>query len=385
MYIICTNGHLTWNKPSFPRKLNNFWKCPLRVLVWNESPILNFNQNDDLVSGIDYYVLEFLREIMNFSLFPILTPSRGNVYLNGTSNGAFKLLQAGYGDLMLGCSICSRVRRTFFTSTVFYFTTPVNLIVKPTETYHALEILLFPFDFYTWLVILILVIGRRIGPMMLLRTSIKFKLTLFPWLFGVLILRSSYEGSVFRFLHNRPKRPIPNNFKEALQSGYHFISDNKLNIFLKDFTELDSKLTLYDFPKSKMFDKLNELEGKNVLITRLELYVGDEFNTSIFHMLRKLRSPIVYNFACMYMPKYSFLAAELDIRIDQLTTHGFMKRILDKSLIPGLTWNRRRKNRKEAKSMSVEHLSGTFQLLIAMMGMAFCVFVMEILMVHWNN
>ncbi|XP_055842765.1 uncharacterized protein LOC129909717 [Episyrphus balteatus] len=309
---------------------------------------------------------------------------RGNVRLDGTSYGAFKLINDSLGDLMLGGSICSKERKTHFASTIFYFTLPVKLIVKQPETYNSLEILLFPFDYFTWIIILVLFVGREISKIALKNSSLGFgnfslKVRLLAWLFGFFILRSSYEGSIFRFLHNRPKRPVPNDFREAIRNGYSFISDTRLNYFLKDFTELDDKLKLYDVPSSEIFEEFYQLNDSKVgLISRGESYKGNHLNLSMFRGFSVVKKPVVHNFLCMYMPKFSFLTVELNKRIEDMVNYGFVKRILEKSTKFSWFYQGRA---KEANIMTVNHLSGAFQLLIGLLALAICIFVMEILSV----
>ncbi|XP_037813405.1 uncharacterized protein LOC119604698 [Lucilia sericata] len=154
----------SWSKPItltiFPEKLDNLEKCPLGVAVWNTPPYLSYLKSDEGFYKIDYFeavLLEVLSEKLNFSLNlqePPNNEQRGKVLANGTLTGAMKMLHDHSADLSLGSFRYTLERSTVLTAAVPYYQThQIYGILTNTQLYTSLEILLYPFDNITWIII----------------------------------------------------------------------------------------------------------------------------------------------------------------------------------------------------------------------------------------
>ncbi|XP_046802247.1 glutamate receptor ionotropic, NMDA 2C-like [Lucilia cuprina] len=154
----------SWSQPIvmtiFPEKINNLENCPLDVAVWNTPPYLSYLKSDEGVYKIDYFeavLLKVLSEKLNFSLNlqePPNDEQRGKVLANGTITGAMKMLHDHSADLSLGSFRYTLERSTVLTAAVPYYQThQIYAILTNMQLYTSLEILLYPFDKITWIIL----------------------------------------------------------------------------------------------------------------------------------------------------------------------------------------------------------------------------------------
>ncbi|XP_055856145.1 uncharacterized protein LOC129919315 [Episyrphus balteatus] len=340
VYNRFVEGKFQWNRPVFPEKTKNLWLCPVKAVLWHKPPFV-FLESDKELSGIDGNFLIFLSKAMNFTLDIYESPGGlGEVLPNGTMRGAFKILQDGEGDLTVGGTICSNVRRSYLACTRSYYTTAVEMIVKKPDPYSSLEILLFPFDSQMWLTFFLFFVinltirslRKKITNSFGRRKIYSARLQVISWLLSIFIIRSSYEGSIFKFLHNQPIRRAPQSFEEALQDGYKFVAKSTYFPFIKHIPNLVDKLILTEVSLSKLFDEFDKYNGKYGFIN-LDNYLTVIANDSTrYQHYAQVREPILHHIVCVYLPKFSFFTKELNNQIQMMINHGHMDKIYDISV-----------------------------------------------------
>ncbi|XP_055837725.1 uncharacterized protein LOC129906112 isoform X2 [Episyrphus balteatus] len=180
---------------------------------------------------------------------------------------------------MLGGSVCTQQRKSRFAATTDYLSTYLVIIVNRPKEFSSFEILLFPFDHSTWVTLLIVLTTKWIGQAawknithgLFSFARYSTRIHILSWLFSILILRSSYEGSIFRFMHSRPRKPVPNDLEGAIAAEYTFIARTSYRSVLKPFAELlPMKLLFVNVSFLEIFDEFDRHQGKFALLTLAE-------------------------------------------------------------------------------------------------------------------
>lgn len=83
----------------YPRKLKNFYGCPLKVVLWNVPPFVELQRHNNQIvdlKGYDTNVLRDLATFLNFSIdvLPNEPPHllSGQIFKNETTVGVFKIV-----------------------------------------------------------------------------------------------------------------------------------------------------------------------------------------------------------------------------------------------------------------------------------------------------
>ncbi|XP_055910835.1 uncharacterized protein LOC129945201 [Eupeodes corollae] len=374
------DGKLKWNKPTFPAKLNNFWKCPLWTVIAEDPPFLSVIEENAI--GFDMNVLKSLATILNFTIdVRIIIPEKHNSHFKAL--GGLLVDHINDGDIMIGGFLCSNERIENFAAAAYFSSSSLQLVVKRPKTYSSLEILFFPFDWYTWLILLFILTARGVGQVLwkkffkhilCLGTS-SSRIHLFSWLMGILVIQSSYEGSVFKFIHNQPQRKIPADFEESIDSGYKYLAKKSYYYALEPlFSKLPGKIIYIDVPFMKMFDELDKFGDRYAVFITCDELINHKNDASRYERYYTLKKPVFSNVLCIYMPKFSFLVEEFDKRIKQMSYSGLIKHIYDKLAADSL----RKKNvgkKKVVTMMTLHQLMGACQLLMVLSGIATCFFM----------
>ncbi|KAH8235577.1 hypothetical protein KR032_003317 [Drosophila birchii] len=147
------NGSTLVEPEIFPRKLRNFYGCPVRCALWNSPPFLRLAEAAEDVTvtvsgGYEGRLLLALAEKMNFSI--AVRPMQGNV-----RDGALEMLQHGEADLTLGGIRQTVGRSMVATSTHNYHQTrEVFGVLASSYELSSTDILLYPYRLQIWLGIL---------------------------------------------------------------------------------------------------------------------------------------------------------------------------------------------------------------------------------------
>ncbi|XP_037723368.1 uncharacterized protein LOC119555822 [Drosophila subpulchrella] len=142
------NGSMLVEPELFPRKLRNFFGCPLRCALWNVPPFLKLNEDQLVNGGYEGRLLMALAEKMNFTI--AVHKVDGNV-----RDEALGMLQRGEADLTLGGIRQTVGRSTVATSTNNYHQTrEVFGVLASSYELSSFDILFYPYRLQIWLGIL---------------------------------------------------------------------------------------------------------------------------------------------------------------------------------------------------------------------------------------
>lgn len=287
----------------FPEKMDNLFGCPVTVATFQTEPHIILTERNDTtysVWGIDGILLTVLSQFMHFK--PVIrVPSdgmnRGSAYVNGTKTGALKMVIyssiflhfgklkdlnfkckvfEGEADITIGAFGFSKSRNEYLQYTNPYYYTPIIFALSMPRPYTSIEQLFFPFKYIIWscigamfsigLVVVVFlkyvgntkslafVVGKRnrMPFMNMINTFFGGSIQLSPkrnfaryvfmiWMIGCIVLRNSYQGTLFTFLQQPKAKPVPSTLNELLE---------------KNCTILASKTSYFLFENTPSFQKL---------------------------------------------------------------------------------------------------------------------------------
>ncbi|XP_055923241.1 uncharacterized protein LOC129953798 [Eupeodes corollae] len=387
------NDKFLFKEMVFPNKNKNLWKCPLKAIVWHNEPLVNVRKNR--IDGIEISFLNILAGLMNFSVELVMSPDgRGDVLKDGTTLGAFRMIDDGQADLMFGGNICSQERSTFLASTKEYLVTKLDFVLKPTRIYSAFEILFIPFDVSTWVSIVLIIVTKWTWTFVMKKyigrkaatfskgQALRFQIV--SWLFGTFILRCLYEGSMFKFFYDRPYRKPPRNIEELLTEGYFIVTRDGNDFFFQTlelrFGHLNDSF-LFEEHWSGVVDKFhNSSYEKLALLAFTDFVPYDEVTLGHGQRHKKYQTtefPAININMCGNLQKFSCLTEEINRRINQLTTAGLLEKIFKVNRGQSV-WSRN----SSANLLSLNQLLGIFQCLVISCSTSILVFLLETFSKH---
>ncbi|XP_055850574.1 uncharacterized protein LOC129915133 [Episyrphus balteatus] len=368
------NGVFTYKRLHFPNKITNFWKCPLNVIVGTEPPFIDID-NGELI-GFDGLLLKQLASVLNFSIKIVRSPS-GHVFDNQTFTDGFKLLNDGVGDLMIGDNICTEKRAKYF-ATSHYNTYHKYIVFRTEISASSLKTLVLPFDLCTWLIILCLSIYKWFAKFLWEtiskkpighRTGTYNWFILGPYVASFLIIRSLYEGSVFKIFHQRPIGVRPNSFDEAIQQGYKFMATTETYSLNSGIPELKNNIVFFN--TSDLMETFFETEGKYAFFASKE-HMSIYSKGRMYFLAKK---PLLTRFTCMFMTRLSYMTSEFNNKIDQLRTHGHVDKIY--SLFFNIKVPSAKESSKTQAYFSIKQLMGAFHFYCISISVSSLIFIFE--------
>ena len=224
--------------------LRNFNQCPLSVAVVETEPFVIVNRSTPVwsVTGIDVDILNMLSKRLNFRyklVFPPENESRGLIYPNGTVTGAMGLVLDHKADITIGAYQLNSERSSLMQPSFVYLHTGLRFAIQPPQDLNSpLKHLIGPFKMDLWIFLggmlvtgNLVIFGLKLSPPSFRRFMIgghvnrtptlnmwnvflgnaivfwngqdrralsTFAKTLFViWSLGCLILRNSYQGSLY--------------------------------------------------------------------------------------------------------------------------------------------------------------------------------------------
>jgi hypothetical protein len=238
----------------FPDKLSDLHKCPIKVVIFDSAPFMILN-NQSEPGGIDGTILNFLADALNFTAQIIVADKKGFLFENGSADGAIKMLMDEKAELSIGYFSTSLVMNQYLAGSYFYWTSRQKWIVPPGKPFSPFEKLFKPFQYNVWTAIsitfiiiftVILVLkffpkyartflygkGQSAGVNVM---SIAFlgsihrtpkrnfaRFTLMIFMIYSLIIRTAYEGSLYKFLSKSYRHPIKSTLDSMLESNFTF-------------------------------------------------------------------------------------------------------------------------------------------------------------------
>lgn len=244
----------------FPSKIRDLQKCPINVATSNNSQPYIFvtRQSDGNISlnGRDITVLKTIAKSLNFEINYVFIGGEGILLENGTATGIYKSLIDAKADLAVADMWLKANRLKFIDATSSYAHQQIAFVIPPGAELSSIEKYLRPMDKYTWICSILTILTAFIVIYIIKKKSIYVQNFIFgehvrdPYLnvlvglFGgsqkvlphsnfarfllmiflifCLIMRSLYQGSLYRFLQTKIYHKEVQSIDEMIERDYKF-------------------------------------------------------------------------------------------------------------------------------------------------------------------
>lgn len=280
-----SRSSMKWKNPEIlVKRHRNFHGCKLLFAVENHPPnvlveeITNGKQLIDfkVVGGHAIDVINGLSKVLNYTVAYTLFLSETNKYHFGPA------LEVNLHIKVTGFSL----RIPYYFSKEPYVFDEVSFLIPPSETYSNVEKLFLPFSIEVWIMVLIVfiiallviwllnrtvsreirnaIVGDNIntptlnlliafngGGMIVLPRNNLARFLLMLFILYSLVIRSLYQGELFKFLQSDNHKPEPKTIDELIEKDFtfyinqQFLESHKDMEFLKRFDTLKIKLLSY--------------------------------------------------------------------------------------------------------------------------------------------
>ena len=243
----------------FPRKINNLFKCPIKIAIFETPPFVTKSSETGRISGSDIELVNGLAEALNFRLdlnFLTEPGSWGTIHENGTSTGALRKVINGEIDLTVGGWYLTKLRHKYMSISESYYSMPLILIIPPGAQLTAFEKLFRPFHNIVWIILILTLLFGVVIIFIINLQSNKIKkfifgmetsqpyfnmlialaggsLTVLPsrnfarfllmiFLLFCLVIRTLYQGALFQFLQTDDREKEAQTIDELMDRGFDF-------------------------------------------------------------------------------------------------------------------------------------------------------------------
>jgi hypothetical protein len=287
----------------FPEKFQNFHGCPLKVTTFESlAPSvlrIDYPNGTYHLHGRDVDVFKTLAETFNFKLNVTYLQEYGGwgyLYPNGSATGSMGRAIRRETDFSIGNLLLIYERSIYMSHSVGYFLETLIFMIPPGKELSSLVKLIRPFGFVVWIVLFITLILCLVIIALLELMPRKIRefvygtgvntpfLNILSGIFGLsqhkvpqrnfartllmifvlfcLVIRTLYQGSLFKFLQVDDRVPEPKTIEEMSERNLKFFVIKTWN----DFTKNNSVL-----PKGVMKKTLNEDFDGGLLIAFSEV------------------------------------------------------------------------------------------------------------------
>jgi Ligated ion channel L-glutamate- and glycine-binding site len=244
----------------FPSKMDDLQKCPIRVATSNNSDpyiFTSINANGSVeLYGRDITILDALAGSLNFQVDYVFVGREGVLLENGTAEGAYKRLLDGRADIAIADMWLKANRLKFIDATNSYIRQQIAFVIPPGAELTSFEKYLRPMDTWTWTLTIATMVVAFLVIFIVKRKSIYIQNLIFgekvqdPYmnvlvgLFGgsqttlphqnfprfilmmflmfCLIMRTLYQGSLYRFLQTKIYHKEVQSIDEMIERDYKF-------------------------------------------------------------------------------------------------------------------------------------------------------------------
>ncbi|XP_065072764.1 uncharacterized protein LOC135697105 [Ochlerotatus camptorhynchus] len=410
----------------YPEKMKNFYECSLKVATFDIPPfmMLVYGTNGKVshLDGIDGIVTRVLSQRLNFTLDVVVVdpPDWGVTEMLGNNTGASRYVRKRLVNFTVGYWSMTYRRNRYLGNTFTYYTSLMSTIIPPGEPYSSLEQLALPFKYIIWscigtiLLIAMIVIttikfhssivqhfvfGRFISTPVLNTFNIffggslhrspvrNFSRTLLAfWLFYSILIRTSYTGSLFKFLQLKPNKSTPQIIPNFIAAGYHIRMTRNFSYMFDAFPDVvphlqQSNLTHFHAIE---IDELQRPTTRYVLLAPIETIAYLNRNlTKQGKLLRVSRDRVYLSKLTIYTQRSAPILHPFNYILGQLNAAGlidqwasaFSQTVFLKDFIEN----------NEPSRLTVSQITGCLELLAFGLGLSCTLLIVECLADKWKR
>lgn len=260
----------------FANKLQDLKFCKIRVATYNCTPFVMMINSK--LSGRDVDLMRSIAKALKFKIEFVFVEDQdpwGYLFPNGTATGTMARLQNNQADIITADYFLKLDRYKFFDFSVPYFASPLIFIIPPPATLAPFEKLLRPFQanlwisliiFYTIIVISIVLIfhcttkardvafgSETKSPIMdlffvnfglsqpILPSKSTPRFILMQMIIFFLVMRSAYQGSLYRFLQTDKVNPAVKSLDDMIEKDFKFYIESSFYDLIEQQTYLKRK------------------------------------------------------------------------------------------------------------------------------------------------
>lgn len=393
----------------FPKKMENFHRCPLRVAARNYPPF--FMRKTSRHCGIEGLILEVLAEHFNFSIDLLPEPKESSsIY---TITGVLDQVDHGNADFAIGgLSLNSPELETKYSFSSTYYQSPIVLVVKRGVQFGPIEQLFKPFDGLTWFlnfflylsgIVVILCVSKSRGWTrsylmgktscsqfqtnffaMTLGYSIKavprgivVRIILTSWLLYSYFMRTAYQGAMFDSIRKNCETRIPETIDGLIKEKYEIVTTScKCSVPNNILSNETKQLNVGYKGIFAVVQSSKQKVAAMVLLDQLSYYNYENNNGrgSNFTLITERFSD---KQMLMLFPKHSFLREPFNVQLRKFQENGMIAGYAN--LYANRKFNKYDVNSGMKPVITGERLLGIFSIFLGMLVFSTFVFAGEIL------
>ncbi|XP_052900098.1 uncharacterized protein LOC128306588 [Anopheles moucheti] len=408
------------------RRITSLHNCTVQVGSFEAKPYTFFQRKVDgfvELGGFEGDLLRLLAHRLQFRVNVTESPHQlqwGVIGPPGNSTGTMQLVQDELVDLVIACMALDVTRSFYLKAGIAHYTSRILFAVPQGRPYSAFEKLFRPFGADVWAalggmlgvvvtVVGVLSCGRRprtwrrfvYGPSgrMPLLTALYLlwggavvvvprrnfaRSLLVLWLWFTFVLRTVYQGSLYLYLQRSATYPPLATLDEIHRSTLHY---HMVNIAMRFFVDRpDIKPRARFIPAG--LDTLGELVAAmatryhdRVVVCPQDMvaYSNKRYRLQgAVELVQVTRESVTHFPLTIYYPKKSFLTQLFDREVRHIVESGLMDYWVRNYGDYDFEANRRTpQNSGEPHKLTLKHLEGAYQLLVASHLLATVVFLLE--------
>lgn len=356
----CTDDNCLINL--YPRKLKNFYKCPLIVSTFHQPPFMILNNETSEPSGGDGEILNILSAALNATL-KIKIPADGNVwgrYHDGNWTGSLGDVYNNHAHMSV-CSLPVSARKSSnFTTSLIYNSMDIVWTAAIPPQKPSWEKLLSPLDtsirvglFLIFICIAIINAMTRldtwrrirmvlkIGPIrssllfyswaLFLGTSIlkmpknrSLLILVYSWIWYCFVIRSAYQAALINSLKTKIYEEYYPSFDSVLKGRHPYGGFSTLRQYYSDDPFIYENWKVLDFNESyNILDKISEGTSDFVLAYNKENIIEYLMESNGHKRLQIIPQKIISSPIAIYFKKHSALASPVNRILSFAIESGF--------------------------------------------------------------
>ncbi|CAG9797465.1 unnamed protein product [Chironomus riparius] len=392
--------HWMNNIDYFPKKLTNFYGCPLRIATYSNPPFMiinNVKNSSVLVNGFEGYLLRVLAQRFNFKMDLLYPKEPGSIFKNGSTTGAIKMVLDSKVNFTIGFFASTPVRDAIMQPSYVYYTTNLIWIIPPGKPQSALKKLTNPLKYYVWVMTLLsIVIGfivialvkmqpRSIQRFIFGKKTQSPGLNLLNIILGnsvrqvpmrnfsrslfllasiyFFLIRTSYNSGLVKFIQMDTREKHMMTTPQMIKENFKFYVKNTSQHYIQHMPEILNRSILLPLPEFnlKLRDVIKDpyFHGAFLTTTAHLTYRNLKVYPEQFHEFAP--EPVYRVNIVIYMRFGSCLRLYIDEMLLKLLSNGLIDKyasiFIDNRYL-------KRSNDDNLEILSFAQLSGAFQLLI---------------------